>query len=332
MLGYATTIHGAQGSTADTSHTVLTGTETRQQLYVALTRGRDGNHVHLALPASGDEHSPITRDTLVPPTATELLERIIATDDTQQSATSQLRDLTRPDRQLREAITRYRDALDLAPRHAHTLEASRPLPWLPDHPDLPDDRGDYLTARARQITDLAQHIAATTDPPRRLRWEDDITAHDPTLAADLTVWQATHPRVPSHSHLGSPGNDPAESAHHRQLIGRIRHLVHQADPVIRWHEIATAIDPRLTNNHAWHHLAGAIEDAHHRGYDVRTQLPDLLTHPPLDPDRPIRDAHHRVTRVQAEPRDGDSYQRYLTNNFERQRSYTPPAPTNGISI
>ncbi len=45
QLGYATTVHGAQGVTADTCHSVSTGDETRQQLYVALTRGRDGNHL-----------------------------------------------------------------------------------------------------------------------------------------------------------------------------------------------------------------------------------------------------------------------------------------------
>ena len=42
QLGYATTVHGAQGVTADTSHTVTAGAESRQQLYVALTRGRAG--------------------------------------------------------------------------------------------------------------------------------------------------------------------------------------------------------------------------------------------------------------------------------------------------
>ena len=40
QLGYASTVHAAQGQTVDTSHTVLTGTESRQLLYVALTRGR----------------------------------------------------------------------------------------------------------------------------------------------------------------------------------------------------------------------------------------------------------------------------------------------------
>ena len=47
-LGYAATVHAAQGITADTCHTVATGDETRQLLYVAMTRGRHANHLHLA--------------------------------------------------------------------------------------------------------------------------------------------------------------------------------------------------------------------------------------------------------------------------------------------
>jgi ATP-dependent exoDNAse (exonuclease V) alpha subunit len=37
-LGYATTIHSAQGVSADTMHGLLTGQESRQQLYTMLTR------------------------------------------------------------------------------------------------------------------------------------------------------------------------------------------------------------------------------------------------------------------------------------------------------
>ena len=114
VLGYASTIHGAQGATADTSHTVLTGQETRQQLYVALTRGRHANHLHLALPTSGEDHSAISRDSLIPPSATDLLTRILATDGAQQSATSQLRGLASTEQQLRDAVTRYQDALPAA--------------------------------------------------------------------------------------------------------------------------------------------------------------------------------------------------------------------------
>jgi hypothetical protein len=42
-LDFATTIHSAQGVSADTMHGLLTGQESRQQLYTMLTRGRHGN-------------------------------------------------------------------------------------------------------------------------------------------------------------------------------------------------------------------------------------------------------------------------------------------------
>jgi hypothetical protein len=73
QLGYAATIHLAQGTTVDTTHTVLTGRESRQQLYVALTRGRHDNHLHLATAGAGDRdeaaHPTLTRaeQTVVPP-------------------------------------------------------------------------------------------------------------------------------------------------------------------------------------------------------------------------------------------------------------------------
>ena len=51
QLGYSTTVHGGQGVTADTLHTVTTGDETRQQLYVALTP-RPGRQP----PVPGDRH------------------------------------------------------------------------------------------------------------------------------------------------------------------------------------------------------------------------------------------------------------------------------------
>jgi hypothetical protein len=46
-LGYAVTVHSAQGATADTSIAVLSETTSRNLLYVAMTRGRHTNHAHL---------------------------------------------------------------------------------------------------------------------------------------------------------------------------------------------------------------------------------------------------------------------------------------------
>jgi hypothetical protein len=46
-LGYAVTVHSAQGVTADTSHAVLGENTTRAVLYVAILRGRDTNTAYL---------------------------------------------------------------------------------------------------------------------------------------------------------------------------------------------------------------------------------------------------------------------------------------------
>ncbi|OBF46887.1 MobF family relaxase [Mycolicibacterium monacense] len=46
-LGYAVTIHSAQGVTADTTHAVLGDNASRSLLYVAMTRGRGGNNAYL---------------------------------------------------------------------------------------------------------------------------------------------------------------------------------------------------------------------------------------------------------------------------------------------
>jgi conjugative relaxase-like TrwC/TraI family protein len=46
-LGYAVTVHSAQGVTADASFAVLSNTTSRNLLYVAMTRGRHANHAHI---------------------------------------------------------------------------------------------------------------------------------------------------------------------------------------------------------------------------------------------------------------------------------------------
>ena len=46
-LGYATTAHGAQGRTVDTSHSFVSAATPREALYVAATRGRDSNKMYV---------------------------------------------------------------------------------------------------------------------------------------------------------------------------------------------------------------------------------------------------------------------------------------------
>ena len=56
-LGYAVTAHRAQGVTTDASHVVVTATTTRENLYVAMTRGREENHAYVAIDLPDEDHS-----------------------------------------------------------------------------------------------------------------------------------------------------------------------------------------------------------------------------------------------------------------------------------
>jgi hypothetical protein len=113
-LGYATTIHSAQGVSADTMHGLLTGQESRQQLYTMLTRGRHGNHLYLQVIGDGDPHTVIRPETISPRTPTETLRQILGRDETPVSASTVLGELNNPAARLFQAVQRYTDGLHVA--------------------------------------------------------------------------------------------------------------------------------------------------------------------------------------------------------------------------
>ena len=53
-LGYAVTAHRAQGITTDTAHVLVEPTTTRENLYVAMTRGRESNQAYVVLDRPDD--------------------------------------------------------------------------------------------------------------------------------------------------------------------------------------------------------------------------------------------------------------------------------------
>ena len=113
-LGYACTVHTAQGVTADSMHGLATGTESRQQLYTMMTRGALANHVYLEVVGDGDPHSVIHPTLVRPLTSTDILESILARDDAPRSATSLIREQADPTTRLGEATQRYLDSLYVA--------------------------------------------------------------------------------------------------------------------------------------------------------------------------------------------------------------------------
>ncbi|MFE6507637.1 MobF family relaxase [Nocardioides sp. NPDC057767] len=63
-LGYAITAHRAQGLTVDTAHVLASSRTTRENLYVALTRGRDTNTAYVALDQPDESHAAPPNDEL----------------------------------------------------------------------------------------------------------------------------------------------------------------------------------------------------------------------------------------------------------------------------
>jgi hypothetical protein len=155
-LGYATTIHAAQGVSSDTMHGLATGQESRQQLYTMLTRGRAANHLYLQVVADGDPHSIIRPETVTPSTPTETLQRILARDDSPTSATTLLRDLSDPAARLFDAVQRYTDGLQVAAEQLVgsqlvqmlNSQADKVVPELTSEPSWPTLRAHLLALAA----------------------------------------------------------------------------------------------------------------------------------------------------------------------------------------
>jgi conjugative relaxase-like TrwC/TraI family protein len=192
-LGYATTVHTAQGITADTMHGLATGGESRQQLYTMLTRGRVANHLYLQVVGDGDPHSVIRPELVHPLTPTELLEQILARDEAPRSASTLQRDQYDPAIRLGDAAARYIDALSVAAENvagsqlvdALETAAEQVVPGLCEEPAWPTLRAHMLLLAAHGIDPVAQLTGAAAgreldtadDRAAVLDWRLDDTGH-----------------------------------------------------------------------------------------------------------------------------------------------------------
>ncbi|MBE1875046.1 relaxase domain-containing protein [Myceligenerans sp. TRM 65318] len=198
QLGYASTVHTAQGVTADTTHGILTGTESRQLLYTMLTRGRHANHVHVltacpdAALSGSDIHMPTLFDLGALDTATETLEGVLARDGAAISATSVAQHAAAPATRLHQAALRYEDAVHAAAEHLIgpqrtdqiAQHAERALPELTDQPAWPALRARLTLAEAdghdaTRLLDCAiiqRELTTAEDQAAVLTWRVDRLA------------------------------------------------------------------------------------------------------------------------------------------------------------
>jgi hypothetical protein len=200
-----------------------------------LTRGRDGNHLHLVL----DQPDARTDEQFLPGideqlTATEVLDRIIGRDGAAVSATSEHARGADPSVRLHEATRRYADTIDLAARRLvgpdahHALEAAGagPLPWLPGVPHEVREHPEwsrYLFAQADQVAALADQVRRSAALPESLaRFGEVLT---PELRDSIVVWRAAN-GVPDddRSILGPPAEEPAAARFARALHREVHDL------------------------------------------------------------------------------------------------------------
>ena len=86
-LGYGGNVHVAQGRTVDTAHLLVTGSLSRQALYVGMTRGREANTAHVVTgktaPAGNEPYQQAAPESVL----ADILQR----DEDDLSATEQIR-------------------------------------------------------------------------------------------------------------------------------------------------------------------------------------------------------------------------------------------------
>jgi conjugative relaxase-like TrwC/TraI family protein len=185
-LGYATTIHAAQGVTADTCHGLLTGTESRQLAYTMLSRGRTANHAWIQVSDIDHHTAPVATNLLAPSTATQLLEAVLTRDEAPVSVTTLLAQADDPARLLGSAVTCYLDAIGFAAER-HVDQATK---------DTIDDAGQVLgLTHADAWPALRSHlllVAANGRDPyaalgQAMGYGDLETARDPAAVIDYRL-------------------------------------------------------------------------------------------------------------------------------------------------
>lgn len=201
-LGYASTIDVRQGTTADTCHVVGGDQLNRQQLYVALTRGRHENHLYFST-SEADPHQILTPKAIHPPTAADILAAILGRDDRQLSAHTEIANEDDPTLRLGKAAAMYTDALHTVATVAAGTETMRAI----------DDAADVLAFGLRQCGAwpvLRRHLALLAvdghDPAAALAHAaargELSDAHDPAAVLD---W-----RLPPVTGGGGRGHGPLQ--------------------------------------------------------------------------------------------------------------------------
>lgn len=129
-LGYASTIHRAQGSTVDTAHALVDASTDRAGAYVALTRGRENNKLYVAL-ADGEK-----RD--------DVLDRISSAYERDLTVHETVDQLRAEHRNLATLIAQHEDISELAVQKVMEPYLLEGMSRVKEHPVRDKDSGQII--------------------------------------------------------------------------------------------------------------------------------------------------------------------------------------------
>ena len=129
-LGYAATIHRAQGSTVDTAHALVDASTDRAGAYVALTRGRENNQLYVAL-ANGEK-----RD--------DVLDRITGTYERDLTVHESVDQLRAEHRNIASLIAQHEDISELATQKVMEPYLTEGMSRVKEHPVRDKDSGQII--------------------------------------------------------------------------------------------------------------------------------------------------------------------------------------------
>jgi hypothetical protein len=323
-LGYATTIHAAQGVTADTMHGLATGKEYRQQLYTMLTRGRAANHLYLQVVGDGDPHSLIRPEAVTSRTPTEILQQILARDDTPTSATMLLRRLSDPAARLHDAVQRYTDGLQAAteqivgPAIVDTLDgrAEHVVADVTDAPAWPTLRANLIALAAETgehplvhlyEAALGRDLSAAEDMAAVLNWrlpEPAPTAGEPPLPWLPGIPQAINDHPHWRHYLVQRSQLIADLADH------IRHDACRDGTQLLWAAQGSSPNPVLKSEVAVWRAANGVDP-----YDRRPTGPER---PEISSAEWQRRLERRIAHASDDPTNSD-FRQEVRSRFELRR-------------
>ncbi|MGO1612475.1 MAG: MobF family relaxase [Brevibacterium aurantiacum] len=208
QLGYAMTVHQAQGVTVDACHAVLDTNSRREAAYVALTRGREANHAYIVADDGQSVYQAakgISLNTDSAPAAYDQIRSVLEEQSDPKSVATIYHDVVA--RTLAPRIDPHLEAAGLDPEELKTSTAYSVLVSRLAHAEAAGhDVGQLVDEIAPNLYDPER---PPRDPAAVLVWRADQvtgtkTTEAPTHGADgLPEWLAD-------SHSASDENVPAE--------------------------------------------------------------------------------------------------------------------------